>query len=612
MFSDSDAIKHREFEVEYYKGDEHPSREAFFQGGRGAVDCDDDEEGGFGPTNTEGSNSKGQRVLIQKWVITSRRKFLQDYLMPIAKSFFLHQWVNHRQALCYKDLKRLLPRLPEGHVIFISDFAMNASPLLENKEAFFAKGQITLKNLVIFRVVNGELIMEGVVYLSDDRNHSTKFVHYCFEHQLERLSEILRNEGITLTHVHLFTDGCAGQYKNSKMFAWLCQILASRGIMVMHHFFCSNHGKGPCDTLGAIVKNLLRSEEKLRSAVWANAEDAKLLLDNHFNPAGGGSGSSVEGGDGEGGRKYRRLDFVVVPRGAVDNAIYDQVPTVKGSKSNHFFMPRLGSELLISKVSCTCLNCLVGDVANCTEKVREFLGPIERCVVTVHRTGTASQEHRKKLWTRAIDICNSVQAKTEEHPYVFIYTPIPNRQSAVLSRTPGHAEGRRGVVDDEPVGDSIGCFMLGQLVRRMPAVNTRSTLSRSAVKVKVAYAQEIVPNKTFTFPKQGFCLDDRGACRHTSTCACDLKHYDEITVKALRGFVFTMAEYRQATQATVTGPTANVLARSRSNRGGTSSNNSNGPGEHFILPEAWKDRVLAEIKKDEDTIPHDLLLWEAI
>ena len=58
MSSDSDAIKHREFEVEYYKGDEHPSREAFFQGGCGAVDCDDDEEGGFGPTNTEGSNSK--------------------------------------------------------------------------------------------------------------------------------------------------------------------------------------------------------------------------------------------------------------------------------------------------------------------------------------------------------------------------------------------------------------------------------------------------------------------------------------------------------------------------------------------------------------------------
>ena len=46
--SDNSAIKHREYEVEYYKGDEHPSREAFFQGSDEADS--DDEEGGFGPT----------------------------------------------------------------------------------------------------------------------------------------------------------------------------------------------------------------------------------------------------------------------------------------------------------------------------------------------------------------------------------------------------------------------------------------------------------------------------------------------------------------------------------------------------------------------------------
>ena len=322
MYSDNDAIKHREYEVEYYKGDEHPSREAFFQGSSDEpADCDD-EEGGFGPTN-EGTSSKGQRVLIQKWVISSRREFLVGYLMPIVKSFFLHQWVNHRQALCYRDIKRLLLSLPEGHVMFISDFAMNASPLLENKEAFFAKGQVSLKNLVIYRVVKGKLIMEGVVYLSDDRNHSVKFVHHCLEHQISELKQIFQTtEGKTLTHIHLHTDGCAGQYKNSKMFAWLCKML-SKDVCILYHFFCSNHGKGPCDTLGAIVKNLLRSEEKLRGAVWANAEDARGLLENHFNVAGGTSSSSslpADGGEGESGRVYKRLDFVVIPRGAVDHA----------------------------------------------------------------------------------------------------------------------------------------------------------------------------------------------------------------------------------------------------------------------------------------------------
>jgi hypothetical protein len=588
--------------VEYYKGDEHPSREAFFQGGRDEADCDD-EEGGFGPTNEGGSSSKGQRVLIQKWVISSRRQFLEGYLMPIAKSFFLHQWVNHRQALCYQDIKRLLLFLPEGHVMFISDFAMNASPLLENKEAFFAKGQVSLKNLVIYRVVNGKLIMEGVVYLSDDRNHSVKFVHHCLEHQILRLKEILRSEGKILTHIHLHTDGCAGQYKNSKMFAWLCEMLGKH-VAILYHFFCSNHGKGPCDTLGAIVKNRLRSEEKLRGAVWANAEEARALLENHFN---GVSSSSSEGvpADGEAGRVYKRLDFVVVPRGAVDNATYNQVPTIKGSKSKHFFMARPGSELVVSKVSCTCMRCLQGDVGNCSRAVRAMLGPYETCTVRVIRTGTASQEHRKKLWKRAVEICNSVASKEEEHPYIFIYTPIPNRQGAVSLE--------RGSDGVEPLGDSVGSFMLAQLVKRMPAVRMPSTLSRSAIKIRVAYAKEVEPEKIFSFERSGFCLDEKGACRHTSSCACELKHYDEVTVKALRGKVFTMAEYLQASgQArALSSATARAIERSRSNSRGCSSSSTAAVGERFILPESWREELLAQIKDDEDTIPHDLLLWES-
>jgi hypothetical protein len=105
----------------------------------------------------------------------------------------------------------------------------------------------------------------------------------------------------------------------------------------------------------------------------------------------------------------------------------------------------------------------------------------------------------------------------------------------------------------------------------------------------------------------------KGSCRHTSTCACDLKHYDKVTVKALRWKVFTMADYILASQTrTSSGPTANVIARSRSNRGSSSRGSSSQTnGKHFILPEAWRQELLAEIKQDEDTIPHDLLLWEA-
>ena len=32
----------------------------------------------------------------------------------------------------------------------------------------------------------------------------------------------------------------------------------------------------------------------------------------------------------------------------------------------------------------------------------------------------------------------------------------------------------------------------------------------------------------------------------------------------------------------------------------------------LYFPKAWTDQILAEIRKDEDTFPHDLLLWEAM
>jgi hypothetical protein len=72
-----------------------------------------------------------------------------------------------------------------------------------------------------------------------------------------------------------------------------------------------------------------------------------------------------------------------------------------------------------------------------------------------------------------------------------------------------------------------------------------------------------------------------------------------------------MAEYLEASgQArTLSGPTARAIERNRFNRGGSSS--SNAVGEKFILPESWRQELLAQIKQDEKTIPHDLLLWEA-
>lgn len=180
---------------------------------------------------------------------------------------------------------------------------------------------------------------------------------------------------------------------------------------------------------------------------------------------------------------------ITTTRGAVDRATYDQVPTIKGSKSNHFFMGRPGSELVVSKVSCTCMSCLQGDVGSCSEGVRAMLGPYERCVLYA---SSAPVPHLKSIVKNFGNAPSSYaiqsQQKKRSIPTCLSITPIPNRQKAVSLQ-----EGSDDGVEPD-VGDSVRSFMLAQLlVKKMPAVKMPSTLSRSAVKIRVAYA-EMSPN----------------------------------------------------------------------------------------------------------------------
>ena len=81
-----------------------------------------------------------------------------------------------------------------------------------------------------------------------------------------------------LKHVHVWSDGCGGQFKNRNQVFWLTQFMgsingleaASDGdeerartgrVRVVHHFFQSCHGKGPSDSEGAVVKSSLRDAE---------------------------------------------------------------------------------------------------------------------------------------------------------------------------------------------------------------------------------------------------------------------------------------------------------------------------------------------------------------
>ena len=64
-----------------------------------------------------------------------------------------------------------------------------------------------------------------------------------------------------LRHVHLWSDGCGGQFKNKNELFWVSNGLHRYGVRIVHHFFQSCHGKGPSDSEGAVVKSGLHRAE---------------------------------------------------------------------------------------------------------------------------------------------------------------------------------------------------------------------------------------------------------------------------------------------------------------------------------------------------------------
>ena len=57
-----------------------------------------------------------------------------------------------------------------------------------------------------------------------------------------------------VSEIIYFSDGCAGQYKNWKIFLNLCLPENYFGIPADWHFFATSHGKSPLDGIGNTIR----------------------------------------------------------------------------------------------------------------------------------------------------------------------------------------------------------------------------------------------------------------------------------------------------------------------------------------------------------------------
>lgn len=83
----------------------------------------------------------------------------------------------------------------------------------------------------------------------------------------------LKQEFPSINSISIFSDGCAGQFKNRFTLSNLLNFYTDFGINVDWSFFATSHGKGAVDGIGATVKRCVWMQTKSGRVIIRNARD---------------------------------------------------------------------------------------------------------------------------------------------------------------------------------------------------------------------------------------------------------------------------------------------------------------------------------------------------
>lgn len=132
------------------------------------------------------------------------------------------------------------------------DFSENYSTTSQNEiqQAHFRKAQVSLFTAVAY----SEGFTQSYLIISDEKDH-TKYAVWLFQ---KNILDDLKRQRPKTTEVHIFSDGCAQQFKNVYTLSSLTHSKHDHDLEIEHHFFATSHGKGPHDGVGGTFKRKVR------------------------------------------------------------------------------------------------------------------------------------------------------------------------------------------------------------------------------------------------------------------------------------------------------------------------------------------------------------------
>lgn len=213
--------------------------------------------------------------------------------------------------------------------------------------------------------------------------------------------------GIQPKHHIVWSDGCAGQFKDARPFYFVARYPgATNGCTMNWNFFGTGHGKGEWDGAGAVVKRALRQSQLHNT--WRrmqNAHDAVSFLNETMAGA-------VDTNFEKTGIKEVKRYFWEIPKDIMRQRSY-HCETVQGSQALHSiysFAIADPTQLFVRKLSCFCAYCLDGNSMHCvnTSHVENWdlvkLKPYDLQEVADHMTN--HEEHNvpdDEDWEEAVE-----------------------------------------------------------------------------------------------------------------------------------------------------------------------------------------------------------------
>ncbi|KAJ8672450.1 hypothetical protein QAD02_003709 [Eretmocerus hayati] len=200
-----------------------------------------------------GANGSGKSSAMSLQTKTEAfSEFIQTLSQDVVR-LVTHHFIAENQkeflAYCKQNLDAFT-------IIVLMDFAENYAFVIQRSVQTWyfnnTNTQATVHPMVVYyKDSDGEVKVKNYCVISDSTQHTAATV-YAFQ---EKFIETVKIDLPRVENVIYFSDGAPTQYKNKNMFVNICLHKKRFGLGIKsYNFFCTSHGKSPCDGVGAVAK----------------------------------------------------------------------------------------------------------------------------------------------------------------------------------------------------------------------------------------------------------------------------------------------------------------------------------------------------------------------